>query len=130
MSESLIRPDPLELYETMNESLYCSFSFLYNLISPLLSVSDPILCFSLLPPAGILPSVYLSVSGTDGKFRDLLKSVAHFLQALSHTYTHTHSCFSVESFSVFMFNLAFNHTGDKQVHSSHRESFPFLSITA
>lgn len=34
-------------------------------------------CFSPLLPAGVFSSVYLSISGADGKFRDLLKSVAH-----------------------------------------------------
>lgn len=52
--------------------------FLVSFHLPLLSVSDLIavnrgFCFSPLLPAGVLSSV----SGTDGKFRGLLKSVSH-----------------------------------------------------
>lgn len=73
----------------MNESIYCSFSFSYHFISPLLSVSDLIaqnrgFCFLLFAVSLLFPlqaffrlSVYLSISGADGKFRDLLKSVTH-----------------------------------------------------
>lgn len=47
------------------------------------------------------------------------------------SFSHAHiPVFLLNLSYFFMFNLAFNHTGDKQVYSSHRQSFPFSSITA